>query len=273
MSGIPFPQKVWTGAHEWTAFSSSVHSGGTRSPASQPVGVPTPRPPPPASLQGQQWDTSVSLWSCFPLCMWQVRLHLRLATSPSKVQALQPVIFSHCCSHPCPAVPQHPSGQTQRLSSALGPLRHRPSARLCSGGCCGLLCGSAFYQVMQNTSAVPFCREAAWASRVSPSWEAMNPSQHFPNDCWKPQSWPPCLQEGPTGGAAGATGRHPRGAGRLPPPPRRGPFEPCPGSSFHSPAPESAASNPMPESLCVSSTSGDSKVPFPIKSQSSKTSL
>ena len=213
MSGIPFPQKVWTGAHEWTTLSSSVHAGGTRSPASQPVGVPTPRPPPPPVFKGSSEALlypfgPASHFACDKFiytCVWPLP---RLSTGFTTSHLLS-LLFAPLPCRP----PSTPQGKHKGFPLPWGlcdteirpPLQRR------------LLWAA----MMQNTSAVPFGREAAWASRVSPSWEALNPSQHFPSDCWKPQRWPPCLREGPTGGAARATERHPRGAGRLPPPPGR----------------------------------------------------
>lgn len=63
------------------------------------------------------------------------------------------------------------------------------------------------------------------------------------------------------------------GLGCLRSPPRLCPSELCPWLIFSLSISWEAPLNPMPKSLCVNSTYGDSKMPSPIKSQSSKTSL
>lgn len=146
-------------------------------------GVPTPPPPPPLPVFTGSSKALLppfcpaSYFSCNKFIYTYVGPlpHLSTGFSTSHLILL--------CSHPCLSSPQYPSWQTQGFP-ALGSLWHRQSSPISlhwAAVGCYVWSPSCLYQVITETPpTVPFGGVATRASRVSPSYEAMNPSPSFP---------------------------------------------------------------------------------------------
>lgn len=191
------------------------------------------------------------------------------------MQALQLlIIFSSCCSHPCPIIPpQFTSWQTQFLSSISGSLWKRQQLQtdtLCRG--CAMVANvwsprcrlpgnakhlSCFQSVVLGLSSITFLSGFEPHPPFSYSLQSKTAWQ-------KPQSRPPWAKECPMFEAIGAPADHYCKA-RL----QLGSsgdlslLSSLPALTSHSPSPESTSSNPLP---CLSSASRDPKMPAFIKS-------
>lgn len=267
MSGIPFPQKTWTGAHEWTTSSSSVRADGTKSPGSQPVGVPTPPPPPLPVFRGSSKALlypfcPASHFSCNKFIytyVWPLP-HLSTGFTTSHLISL--------LSHPCPVIPPVPLMTntkaflclrisvtqtvlpTSALVAAVGCYVWSPSCLL--PGDAKHLNGPLQWSGNPGLKSVIFL----WGYESQPSFPQMTARN--------PKAGLLAPRRDPCAAQLELQSTTPAGLGCL---------RLCPQLIFSLSISESSPLNPMPKSLCVSSTSGDSKMPSPIKSRSSKTSL